>query len=234
MRHVAKRGYDTPVAEPSESDASLRGDPPTPSDITIPSDIFRVWLRWAHIFGVVPLVAGSATFLFWLVTRNELIELLGGVLVVPLGCLCVLCGLISLCVYVVLSQRDPQRPPLKWAVIGAAGLFLADVALGGSAIYGVQAITTKSSVNVVNLSDRPLTSVRLMMAGKAIPLKDIPPGSSVKRSFVANRTGDLFIEGLLGQEKVNGSVGTANNQAMNLTITLDSGGEFHVLSTRVE
>jgi hypothetical protein len=101
------------------------------------------------------------------------------------------------------------------------------------AISGAQAIKGMSSVTVVNLGEKPLTSVRLLLAGKVIPLKDVPPGGTVTRSFVVNRSGDIYIEGMQGADKVSGSVGRASNEAMKLTLTLDSGGEFHVVSNAV-
>jgi hypothetical protein len=206
----------------------------TPATTSPPSDIFRPWLKWARILGCLPLAAGAVVLLLWVLTRNEIVELLGGILVVPLGILSILCGMVCLGIYIYLSWRDGKGPPIAWAVISTLGLFAINYPAKVAAVYATQVLSGMSSVVVANLSDKLLTNVRLLAGEETIKLKDVPPGASVRRSFVIPGRCTLRFLARHGGDQLSEPVAAYDNQPINLTISVDSSGELKVLYKRSE
>jgi len=156
----------------------------------------RTSLKCALLFGIAPLVSGTAIFVAWAVSRAD--WLMGaGITTIYAGMCSVALGAACLAVYLWKSWRlrTIRRSRLAWQATAVIALFLANFIAAGAAILGAMVIESRYTVLIANQSDAPLESVSIEGGGVEINLDVIAPGATAKRSFWIEHDGELVLKG---------------------------------------
>ncbi len=174
--------------------------------------------RFALACGLVPLISGIVVFLFWLVSRWEVLKLVG-FFVILTGIACILGGAIALIFSLrqSLTQGYPIKKNLpKWTLITA--IFLSNFLAAGAIIVSVLTIESRYTVRIVNQSKQKLSSITITGAGCLIEVPDLPASASTSQHFYVKQDGTLTIkfktddsemEGVIEDYVTNGMGGSA-------------------------
>ena len=192
--------------------------------------------RVALLCGGIPLVAGVAIFLLWLMTSWQWLMFAGfATLYGGLGFFAI--GSIALARYYWLAARasDVSHRLLWRSMLCYGGLLLVNFPVAGGIIAAVYAIESRYVVVIHNASQVPLTQARVSGGGCEISFETIPPGQVAQRSFWIKTDGQLRFQGISG-DKIHSQIiddYVTNNQGDRRTITISSDGTLSVSPPRL-
>jgi len=164
-------------------------------------------LKAALFFGTIPLVAGIAIFVAWVLFRAEWL-MLAGVITIYAGLCAIAVGAVCLAVYLWRSWRSGTVPRwrLVWQTVAVLALFLANFIAADAAVSGAMLIEARYTVSITNHSNVPFESARIEGGGVDISLGVIVPGATVKRSFWIEHDGALFLKATQGSRKIEATI----------------------------
>lgn len=186
--------------------------------------------RVALICGAFPLFVGVSIFMLWLITRWDWL-MVAGIYTIYGGVAIFLVGVIALARFCWLAFRTPDLPRRRlWlSTLGCAGLLLLNFPVAGGVAAAVIAIETRYTVVVHNLSQQPLTDVRVFGGGCDESLGAIPPGGMVRRSFWIQGQGVLKFHALSGAGAYTRKLGyVTHNMGGHTTVRINPDGTISV------
>lgn len=188
-------------------------------------------LRFARWAGILPLVAGVGTTLLWMATGHE--GLVGlGLLMIPLGVVCVLGGMVALWCYLASSWKNPAMDrgralrQVLWVLLLYAGNFVA----AAGCFLAAEMWLGRQCVVIVNESPAVVRSLVIRGSGVKIELGDLPPGEQTSRTFWVNQDGNLVLDAVTdhGPVQVEVTDYTAGLMGEKYNVTLQPDGTWDV------
>jgi len=186
-----------------------------------------VLICWA-----LPLIAGVAIFVLWLLTRWEG-WVLAGVVNLYVGLAGVIIGGVALVVFCWLGQ--PTLEPLagrtrRRAIVGGL-LLVSNFPVAAAIIAAVVAIESLYTVVVHNASPAPLDQVRVSGGGVEVSFGSLAPGATARRSFWVQHEGSLTFEAISGASRYTALVDeyVTNSMGGHSTVTIEPDGRVTVV-----
>jgi hypothetical protein len=157
----------------------------------------RFLWRAAIFCGVMPMAAGTAIFLSWLLVRWDWL-MMAGILTIIVGAGVVLTGLVFLGIHALQARR--LQPSGRWGVrtLAVAVLLLANFPLAGAYTWGAVWVVTRYTVTITNGGVRTADRVIVTGPGVSADLGAIAPGASRRASFHFAGDGPLELEARYG------------------------------------
>lgn len=188
--------------------------------------------RVATACAKIPMFAGVAIFLLWLILRQEGLMMLGAIIIL-LGLALLPIGLLALAGYYWMGTKQSNIPVLQFrsSTIKGVGLLLSNFLVAGAIIAAVLAIICRYTVVVHNDSSQAVAHAHIHGAGVDLMLGIIKPGATVEKTFCIRQEGALTFETASGgrtQSKIlSGYVNKLHGERQG-TIRIDSRGDISV------
>jgi len=152
------------------------------------------------ILGGAPLIAGTAIFVLWLVTRADVL-MVAGLYVIYAG---IGCGILGIGCLVGYLHSARAAITVRRNALVAGGLLVLNVPVCMAIIFAVIAIETRYVVTLTNESDVTIDHIALQGPEAHHVWTDVPAGTSVSQGLYFSGPGTLTFEGQVAHEQHTG------------------------------
>lgn len=139
------------------------------------------WYRLSLICGFTPLILGIVTFISWVVTGADWLQL-AGILNIILGLALFACGVLFLGVYYLKARNQGNKEYLKKTALSLAVL-VANFPAAAAALYSASYIIGTSTVVVVNNTAHDITDLVLSEREIIYKYPDIRAKQEIEQKF---------------------------------------------------